>query len=553
MKRFVIGIAALLPLLAAGIALADVINVPGDYAQIHDAVQAAQPGDVVQVAAGTYNDCTHPTEGPGSTPACVIMQPGVTLRGAGPEATIIDAEGLGRGIFVEDTDDVVIENLQVRGAYAEIYGAGILVRNGSTGVELRDLRIEANGDGGVVFIQDTAGLVERVSFIGNEAKQGGGLAIEEFSAATVSDCVFDGNIAPSGAGAFIRSGCTVTMSGCVIVNNEITADFGNGGGVAVQDAQCDISGCEIRGNTTRGAGGGLAYISGATGTVEDCEIVGNSTQASFNFGGGISCQQATPTLRNLLIAGNTATSPGSSGGGLDIQFSPAPTVENCTFVANSSYDSGNPDDAFGAGILVQWGAEPTIANCIIADSPAGRGIDGNFADTYTVTGCNLWNNAGGNEIGGIDGGCNFSADPLFCDAPQGDYHITAESPCAAGNHPDGDCGATYCGAYPAGCGDVGVDDLPTAGIVLGNMPNPFNPLTTIFFVLDEPGDVMVRIHDLRGRTVRSFHRSGLAAQTRHEIRWDGRDQDGRSLPSGVYLYRLDANGHSTSKRMSLIR
>ena len=68
-----------------------------------------------------------------------------------------------------------------------------------------------------------------------------------------------------------------------------------------------------------------------------------------------------------------------------------------------------------------------------------------------------------------------------------------------------------------------------------------------------PGDVVVRIHDLRGHTLRTFRRDGADAQTRHEIRWNGRDEDGRSLPSGVYLYQLESNGHSTSKRMSLIR
>ena len=41
-----------------------------------------------------------------------------------------------------------------------------------------------------------------------------------------------------------------------------------------------------------GAGGGLAYFNGATGTVADCEIIGNSTEESYNFGGGISCQSA---------------------------------------------------------------------------------------------------------------------------------------------------------------------------------------------------------------------------------------------------------------------
>ncbi|MDY0108812.1 MAG: right-handed parallel beta-helix repeat-containing protein [Candidatus Krumholzibacteria bacterium] len=536
-------------LLCGGVALqAAVIQVPGDYAQIHAAVQAAAAGDTVLVAAGTYYDCVHPTEGPGTTPACVIMRPGVTLRGAGSDATIIDAAGLGRGIFVEGTANVRIENLRVTGAYAEVYGAGILIRQASTGAEVTDVKIVANEDGGIVVIDNSDAILTRVEFLNNLAKQGGGLAVEEYSTVAVNNCHFEDNQAPSGAGMFFRSGSTVTMTGCVIINNTVTADFGYGGGVGVLNSHCDISGCEISGNSTRGAGGGLAYIDGATGLVTDCQIIGNSTVAAYNFGAGISCQSSAPTLRNLLIVGNNATSLGSDGGGIDIQFTPAPLVENCTLVGNSC-----ATDGLAGGIFIQWGADPLIANCIIAGSPAGAGIACMFSDQATVSGCNFWQNAGGNEICGIDGGCNFSADPLFCNPGEGHYGIQSDSPCAAGNHPDGgDCGSTYCGAFAPGCG-TGAGDLPVAMRALGNAPNPFNPQTTIFFVLDVPGDAMVRIYDLRGRTLRTFTRTAAAAGVRHEINWDGRDEAGYTLPSGVYLYRLESRGVSTTKRMSLIR
>lgn len=548
MKRLATATLALLLTLLVSSAMAAVINVPGDYAQIHDAVQAAQAGDVVLVAAGTYTDCTHETEGPGSTPACVIMQPGVTLRGAGADQTIIDAQGLGRGIYVDDTDDVIIEDLQVRGAYAEIYGAGILIRNGSTGAQVTDCIIRDTGDGGIVVIQDSEAAITGVQFLDNEAKQGGGLAVEEFSTCVITDCVFDNNTAPSGAGMFVRASCTVTITGTVFNSNDINADFGNGGGVCVQESVCDISDCEFTANTTKGAGGGIAYVSNATGVVEDCLIAGNTTEASYNYGGGISCQSSAPTLRNLVIVNNMAASEGSDGGGIDIQFNPAPTVEHCTLVGNGCSSGGT-----AGGIIVQWGATPVISNCIIANSTAGAGLVCMFSDDTQVSGCNIWNNAGGDDVCGIDNGCNFSADPLFCDIADGNYRVQTSSPCGAGNHPDAGCGTSYCGAYPAGCQDVGVGDLPRAGVTLGNMPNPFNPMTTMYFVLDQPGDVVIRIHDVRGRTLRTFSRNSLAADTRYEITWNGRDAAGRELPSGVYLYQLESNGSTISKRMSLIR
>jgi nitrous oxidase accessory protein NosD len=548
LRHLLLPLAALVTI-ALGVATADIINVPGDFAQIHDAVQAANAGDTVMVAAGTYNDCTHETEGPGSTPACVIMKAGVTLMGAGPDLTIIDAEGLGRGIFVEDADDVRIENLQVRGAFAEIYGAAILVRQGSTGAVIQDCTIRDNGDGGIIVINDSEATITRVDFLANEAKQGGGLSVEENSSATLSESLLDGNTAPSGAGMFVRAGSTVTITGTVFSNNLINAAFGVGGGVSVSSAHCDISGCEFTGNT--GYGGAMAYVE-ATGTVENSEIIGNSTpttgsEFNFHYGGGISCQFSAVTFRNLLVANNTAGLTGCDGGGLDIQFDPAPIVENCTFVGNSC-----SEDGVGAGILVQWGATAQITNCIIADND-GPGVGCYFGEAFTVTGTNIWNNSGGDDICAIDGGCNFSADPLFCNPAEDNYRIETASPCAPGNHPSGgECGASYAGAFTPGCGTP-VQDLPSSALVLGNAPNPFNPMTTVFFVLDWPGDAVVRIVDLRGRTLRTFRRSGLAAGTRHEITWNGRDEQGRELPSGVYLYQLESHGQRVTERMSLIR
>ena len=527
---------------------AAVIHVPGDYPEINAAVQAAAPGDTVLVAAGTYTDCVHPTEGPESTPACVIMQPGVSLIGAGPEATTIDAQGLGRGIYIHAVDNILIDNLRVIGADALAYGAGILVRAGASGIVVRDVVIADNLDGGIIVIDNAEVSLARVDFLNNESKQGGGLAVEEYSTAVIADCLFEGNRSPSGAGVFVRTGCTVTITGSTMRNNAIDAAYGDGGGIAVVGSHCDIDNCDILYNSTRGTGGGIAYTDGATGLVRNSRIIGNTTADPYCYGAGISCQSSSPTFRNLLVAHNAALGLGSDGGGIDIQFAPSPLIENCTLVGNSTAAGG-----LAGGILVQWFATPQIVNTIIAESVAGAAIACVYSGQPTVTGSNLWQNEGGDGICGIDGGCNFSADPLFCDPDDGNYRLQPDSPCAPGNHPDGsDCGQSYCGAFPAGC-ETSHADIPPLARVLGNAPNPFNPQTTIFFVLDAPGDAVVRIVDLRGRTLRSFVRLDAAAGIRHEVTWDGRDQSGRSLPSGIYFYRLESRGIATTQRMSLIR
>ncbi len=540
---------ALLVLLVAATATAGVINVPGDYSLIQDAVMAAASGDTVLVAAGTYHDCTHETEGPGTTPACVIMRSGVTLRGVSQSGTVIDAEGLGRGIFVQNVANCRIENLTVTGAFADVYGAGILVRRVGDTVTMTDVTIDQNLDGGIICTSHADPVLTRVTFTQNVAKQGGGLSIEDTSSVQVIDCIVDDNSAPSAAGVFVRNQSVATLTGCQIIDNVGTAPNSNCGGLFVNEAEIHMSDCLVAGNVSLGNGGGIA-MSATSGEIANSVISGNTCSSPFTKGGGLACEQSSVTLRNLLIANNAVTGLSGKGGGIDVSFSPSPTIEHCTIVGNSCEASGS-----GGGISCQLGASPTLTNCIIAGSPVGEAMVCLIAANPTVTGCDLWGNAGGDAICGTDGGCNFSADPVFCGTTGHEYNIQPGSPCAAGNHPDGGaCGASYCGAYAVGCGDVGVEDLPDpAGLVLGNAPNPFNPLTSIYFILDAPGDAVLGIYDLRGHALRTFHFSQVRAGQRHEIVWNGKDDAGLDLPSGVYLYRLQANGLTTSKRMSLIR
>jgi len=529
---------------AAG-ATAATIHVPGDYQEIHDAVQAAEEGDVVLVAAGTYNDCTHETEGPGSTPACVIMKSGVTLRGAGPDDTIIDAELLGRGIFVENVEKCSIEDLQVTNAFAEIYGAGILLRHVGNSVRIENVKIVENGDGGIICINEASPFIKDVVMIRNYGKQGGGLAIEENCHPSVYNCLVDDNAAPWGAGVFIRSGCRPLIVGCTISNNVIDADFGNGGGITIQSSEPIIRDCDIINNITLGSGGGVAYVDGGGGVMYHCLIQGNDAAGNYSYGGGVSCSQSDPELSHLLILDNTCSGFYAEGGGMDFAFTPSPTVRNCTLSGNATGENG-----FAGGMYCQFGANPVIENCIIANSTAGEAMVCASGGNPTTSCSDLYGNAGGNTLCGVDGGNNFYTAPMFCGNAGIEYHLDEASPCAPEN--SGGCGLV--GAEPVGCSyDVAVETTPQAHRALGNRPNPFNPKTSIFFVLNEAGPANVRIYDVSGRTVMSFYRDELPAGVEHEFTWNGRDRAGNECPSGIYLYELEANGRITTKRMSLIR
>lgn len=85
-----------------------------------------------------------------------------------------------------------------------------------------------------------------------------------------------------------------------------------------------------------------------------------------------------------------------------------------------------------------------------------------------------------------------------------------------------------------------------------NMPNPFNPSTTIEYQIAEAGQVRLAIYNLLGQEVRVL----LNARTEaghYTATWDGKDELGRQVASGIYLYRLQAADFSASRRMMLLK
>lgn len=85
-----------------------------------------------------------------------------------------------------------------------------------------------------------------------------------------------------------------------------------------------------------------------------------------------------------------------------------------------------------------------------------------------------------------------------------------------------------------------------------NYPNPFNPTTTIRFVVPQDGDVDLAIYDASGRLVRTLIRAPLAAMT-YETTWLGVDDEGRSVASGVYFARLVCERQSDTRKLILVR
>jgi len=106
-------------------------------------------------------------------------------------------------------------------------------------------------------------------------------------------------------------------------------------------------------------------------------------------------------------------------------------------------------------------------------------------------------------------------------------------------------------------GVLAVDDGGTVAgslvraVLEQNVPNPFNPSTTIAFELAADAQAKLDVFDASGRLVRALLDAGIA-RGRHEVVWDGLDERGVGVPSGVYLYRLTAAGFSTTRRMIVL-
>ena len=83
-------------------------------------------------------------------------------------------------------------------------------------------------------------------------------------------------------------------------------------------------------------------------------------------------------------------------------------------------------------------------------------------------------------------------------------------------------------------------------------PNPFNPSTTLEFTMMQPGTARIDVLDAAGRVVDTLA-NGYYAEGEYSVMWNGRDADGRSVPSGIYLTRIETAGTSQVQRMSLVK
>jgi hypothetical protein len=98
-----------------------------------------------------------------------------------------------------------------------------------------------------------------------------------------------------------------------------------------------------------------------------------------------------------------------------------------------------------------------------------------------------------------------------------------------------------------------IEKLRTSRVHLGqNYPNPFNPITEIAYTLTESGFVTLRVYNTLGQEVRTLV-NGIQNAGRRAVLWDGKNNDGVRVSSGIYVYRLQTRGAILTKRMILLK
>ena len=391
------------------------------------ALAQANDGDAVYLAQGVYT---------GSSAAVITVTKSITLYGGwdgttatpvvrDPQAyqTVLDGEGVRRGIYISGTLSPVLDGLIVSdgnatglGGYKSVAttydaGGGIYVYKASVVINncvIINNAAGANGTGGGVFLWSSNARVENSLIISNTAAWGGGMRAIS-AAPLIRDNRFLSNTASFGGGLFLMWSYS-TVEGNVFRNNQAT----NGGALYLSGDSSTVLGNLIEDNQG-GYGAGLGVASGLQAVISGNLILSNT---AVYEGGGIRITYNDAEVQNNVLAHNGA----DEGAGIYITGA-SPRLRHNTLAQNTGGD--------GIGILVEANAQAALTNTILVSHTVGISVT--TGSTATLEGI-LWGTgawANGADWGGdgaiITGTVNVRGDPKFVDPANGDYHIGSGS------------------------------------------------------------------------------------------------------------------------------
>jgi len=342
-----------------------------------------------------------------------IQNTNLTIKAAAGQTIVIDGLGLGSVITVSGAGTgLTLEGLTIQGGNAPD-GGGIHATE--TTITIRDCTIRDNSaddDGAGVYLNDATAIIENCTIDSNElnlpnvSDNGAGVHASGSSNVTITNSAFTNNISNNYAGAIYSNNSIYSVNGCIFEGNSALI----GGAIGfVSGGSGTISDSIIRFNHAAENGGGVSSVSAWPDFIR-CEITDNTADQR---GAGIYVTGETSEevdVTSTLIARNSAV---IEGGGFIANAGPDGRLRNCTIVDNSAGNNG------GGLINIGGAAGVRVDNCIIRD---------NTPNQYPTTSsnlafdCNISDGELANNTRVID------ADPMFVDAPNGDYRLLPGSP-----------------------------------------------------------------------------------------------------------------------------
>ena len=542
-------------LLSAGLG-AVTINVPDDYATIQGAIDVAVDGDSVLVAPGTYYENIN-FNGKG---IMVCSWYATTVDTSYISQTVIDGNQSGSVVLFESQENI----LSLLSGFTLTNGSGSIILNGY------------DTAGGGIFIQDGSNpRLRNLIIINNHSGYGGGICVNQ-SNPIMTDLKVCNNQGIMNAGGIYLGGAGGYISNVIIRNN---SSCSSGGGVSINNSNTVIDSLIVENNSANGNGGGVSingYSFIAPLVISNLTVRNNAA----NDGGGIYIHDGMIILEDSVIRDNQAT---HWGGGIACEPNFGITLNNLEISGNSAPE--------GAAILVNHFTD--IYNCTITDNQGNSSIYLYFGITSKILNTIIFDNGIDNEIylnneesrvymayscleGGEDaisgnGLYYLEEGNIFCDPclenPAGqDYSLNVNSPCIDSgtdfyrwfDWTDYYYEGNYYGISPdMGCYEYGMVEtdevvIENEKLKIENYPNPFNPETQIAFNLPEAGQVRLAVYNLKGQLVKVLADEALPAGD-NCIVWNGRNENGRMVSSGVYLVRLNSCNEIVSKKIMLIK